>query len=385
MADKALVDANANAAAAAARGGTWTWTWRAKAAAALGGAVVGAIASEAHASLSVRQNALAFVFGLFNALPTSVREGETKEDLARKIRAARAGEKLAVFLLRNVVGFPKGCVSANTTFVQRTGEVIPVKMVRPAHLRGPLPVLVFLHGGGFVVMSTDMYEGFMIELALATNSVVVSCDYRLAPEHPFPAGLNDCSDFAEWVWSAPSVVTEFGGDPRGKGIALSGDSAGGCYAATVAVELKSRVPFTRQVLFYPCTTLQPPTLRSSSCATTQNYRGPFVTLGGMAVVRELYLRDPHEEWKNPRVSPTLLSPDAVRGACPALIIAASHDPLLDDANSYASVLRSASVPVDLHVLQGAFHGFGLIDLSFGYREGWDLVGTALRGPSFGRL
>jgi acetyl esterase len=224
----------------------------------------------------------------------------------------------------------------------------PVRVYRPVDADGQrLPVLLWLHGGGFVTGDLDQADGDCRQLATRARLLVVSLDYRLAPEHPFPAAPEDA--YAALCWIAEHA-RELGGDPSC--IAVGGDSAGGNLAAVVSLLARDRVgPRPRfQLLVYPVTDVT----RFDRPSTLENASGYFLTRSAMMWFTAQYAPTP-EQAANPHVSP-LLAPD-LRNLPPALVITAEHDPLRDEGEAFAERLREAGVPVTLSRYAGTVHGF----------------------------
>lgn len=222
-----------------------------------------------------------------------------------------------------------------------------VRVYRPIGVdRDTLPVLLWLHGGGFVVGDLDQADADCRELATRARAVVVSLDYRLAPEHPFPAALEDA--YAALLW-LETHASEIGGDPSR--IAVGGDSAGGNLAAATSLLSRDRHgPGIRlQLLVYPVTDLT----RFDRTSTLENATGYFLTRDAMMWFAAQYA--PGERAANPYASP-LLAPD-LRGLPPALVITAEHDPLRDEGEALAARLREADVPTTLSRYPGTIHGF----------------------------
>ena len=210
-----------------------------------------------------------------------------------------------------------------------------------------LPGLVFLHGGGWTVGDLQVYEGLCRSLANATGSVVVWVDYRLAPEHPFPAALEDSIAAVERIQES---AVSFGIDP--KRIGLAGDSAGGNLAAVIALAARNwsvRFAPAYQLLMYPC-------LDMTACQVShQTFReGYLLTAKLYSWYRRNYLGSGVRvtDW---RVSP-LFAKD-FEDVAPAVILSAGYDPLRDEALFYAAQLRDAGVPVAQCHFPRMIHGF----------------------------
>jgi acetyl esterase/lipase len=223
---------------------------------------------------------------------------------------------------------------------------IPIRIYTP-DTPAPRPAMVYFHGGGWVVCDLDTHDVVCSAIARRSGAVVISVDYRLAPEHKFPAAVVDC--YAATVWVA-SNAERLGIDPDR--IAVGGDSAGGNLGAVVS--LKSRdengPPIALQAMVYPVTDL--------SSFDTPSYRefatGYQLTKTEMEWFRDNYLSCP-EDGHHPHASP-LLAPD-LRGLPPALIITAECDPLRDEGEAYAKRLEEAGVPVTCTRYEGMIHPF----------------------------
>ena len=222
---------------------------------------------------------------------------------------------------------------------------IPVRIYTPEG-GGPFPVLVYYHGGGFAVCSIETHDELCRALTNAAGCIVVSVEYRLAPEHKFPAAVEDC--YAATKWVAENAVA-IGGDPAR--VAVGGDSAGGNLAAVIAQMARDQGGplLALQVLIYPATTftIEMPSRR-------ENAEGYFLTEADMQWFAGHYLRS-EADASDPRVSP--LEAKDVSGLPPALVITAEYDPLRDEGEAYAVRLREAGVPVVCSRYDGMIHGF----------------------------
>jgi acetyl esterase len=222
---------------------------------------------------------------------------------------------------------------------------VPVRVYTPVG-DGPLPVLVFFHGGAFFIGSIDTHDPVCRELAARSGWLVVSVEYRLAPEHPYPAGVDDC--FAALQWCAANAAS-IGGDAGH--LAVAGDSAGGNLAAVCALRARDEggPELDLQVLLYPVT--------DAACATpsmTRNGEGYFLTAGAMQMSWGLYA--PDEQTRSDAYASPLRAPD-LSGVAAALVITAEFDPLVDEGDAYAKRLFDAGVPVELTQYDGMIHGF----------------------------
>ena len=225
------------------------------------------------------------------------------------------------------------------------GGPIPLRLYRSS-ADAVLPVLVFFHGGGWVVGDIETHDTVCRHLANRAECAVVSVDYRLAPEHKFPAAVED--SFAATLWIADNAAA-LGVDPAR--LAVGGDSAGGNLAAAVSLIARDagapRICY--QLLIYPATDAA---MRHESIARFAE--GYVLTRPTMRWFYEQYLRDPSDaaDW---RVSP-LVAPDLAR-LPPALVLTAGYDPLCDEGDAYAARLTAAGVPVQHRRFPGQIHGF----------------------------
>ena len=246
------------------------------------------------------------------------------------------------------------------------GGPIPLRLYRPAE--GVLPAFVFFHGGGWVVGDLGTHDVVCRQIARDAGVVVIAVDYRLAPEHPFPAASDDAWSATTWI---AAHADELGID--GGRIAVGGDSAGGGLAAVVALRARDsrtlRLAF--QLLVYPVVDL-----RAESGSYSQYAEGYLLTRAAMKWYIAQYAPTPQavNDWHaSPLVAPW------VHGVAPALIIAAELDPLIDEGEAYARRLRGARVPVDYQVVPGMVHGFltmgGKVDAA---NHSIDVIASALR-------
>ena len=236
------------------------------------------------------------------------------------------------------------------TFPGPAGDV-PVRVYRPAGSSDGdvLPVLVWFHGGGWVIGDLETADPTARSLANAAGVAIVSVDYRLAPEHPFPAGFDDALAAVRWV-ASPDVAASLAVDPSR--LAVGGDSAGGNLAAVAAQQLHDGGPAIRfQLLVYPVTDL-----RMDSASYEDNAEGFFLTRETMQWFRMLYVGDdgPRDD---PRTSPLAATPSGLAGLPPALVITAEFDPLRDEGEAYGSALAAAGVETTTTRYDGMIHGF----------------------------
>jgi acetyl esterase len=246
---------------------------------------------------------------------------------------------------------------------------IPLRIYTPkadsTALRG---IVLYCHGGGFVLGDLDCYDSVCRTICRDSNCVLVSVDYRLAPEHPFPAAVEDC--FAALNWTAANAAA-LGADPQR--LAVCGDSAGGNLAAVLTLLAREKGPAIRsQVLIYPVTSAAPGDLPSH----TELGEGYVLALKAMHKVNGLYF-GPSGRAPDFRGAP-LLAED-LSGLPAALMLVGSYDPLRDDSVFYAQRLLQAGVPTTLIEYRGLSHGFiNMAAFLSGGRLALEQVGSALR-------
>ena len=262
---------------------------------------------------------------------------------------------------------PEVALRRNLAFDGPSGEV-PVRVYRD--VEPPAPVLVFFHGGGWTLGTLDSADDICAELARRGECVVVSVDYRLAPEHPFPAALDDAFAALEW---ATETANAFGGDPDS--LQVGGTSAGGNIAAATA--LRSREfdgpKIDHQLLLYP---IVDPGLDTESYEKQAD--GPLLTRADMAWFWEQYLSSPVDQY-NPFAA--LLRVEDLSGVAPATVVTAGHDPLRDEGTTYATRLAADGVPVDHRNYPSMVHGFlSLTDSVEAADEAMNEVGAAVQNP-----
>ena len=230
------------------------------------------------------------------------------------------------------------------------GGELPIRIYRPADA-GPAsasgtqtPALMFFHGGGWVIGTVDTHDVVCRALCEATSATVVSVEYRLAPEHPFPAAPDDCTAATKWV---ADNGTEIGVD--GTRLAVCGDSAGGNLAAVVALDCADGPKINAQALVYPAVDAT----REETGSLIDNAEGYLLTTAGLRWFYDQYVPDQPER-SDPRCSPLLAD---LAGQPPAIVMTAEYDPLRDEGKAYADALRTAGVEVEYLQFDGQVHTF----------------------------
>jgi acetyl esterase len=255
-----------------------------------------------------------------------------------------------IFAARTLGPVP-GCTVRDLCVPVRNRQ-IPVRVYTPTDPGpggdGRPPVVVFYHGGGWALGSVATYDSLCRALSRGLAALVVSVDYRLAPEHPFPAAVADAHLAFEW---AARNADDLGGDPRR--LVLAGDSAGGTLATVIARRARQEgLPVVLQVLLYPAadlTGMDYPSLR-------QYGEGYWLTARGIETFRNIYLPDPRD-WSHPDASPTRAADAELRRLPPAFIMTAGCDPLRDDGQAYADRLRALGVSVTYRVEPDMTHAW----------------------------
>lgn len=264
---------------------------------------------------------------------------------------------------RAIIGTPIRSVRTIDMPVQGADGALAARVFRPRSAPEPLPVVVHLHGGGWVRRDLEVADWLLSRVACGVPAVVVSVDYRLAPQHPFPAAVDDAIAATTWV---ARHADQFGGDPDR--IAIMGDSSGANLAAVTALAARDagEPRLACQVLLYP-----PTDLTGASASLSEDPKAPILSEGALETFRDLYLGD--TDPADPRVSPLLA--DDHQGLPPTLVLVGDHDPLRDDARRYVEVLRAAEVPVRGTLYAGAIHAFlsfpGIVPQA--HQAAWEIV------------
>lgn len=232
------------------------------------------------------------------------------------------------------------------------GRAPPARLYRPVETRSK-GVTVFFHGGGFVIGSLETHDHVCRDLCAETGAAVISLDYRLAPEHKFPAAADDCLEATRWVAQHARTLSI---DPSR--IVVAGDSAGGNLAAVTALRIRDEGgPAMRaQVLFYPVTDYHTPPTSSY----IDNQSGYSLTRAAMIRFWRDYLANEHGA-AHPHACP--LRATSLADLPRALVVTAEFDPLRDEGQAYANRLLDAGVPVTLWQCGGLIHGFIRMGLS----------------------
>jgi acetyl esterase len=223
---------------------------------------------------------------------------------------------------------------------------IPARFYRATKGKGPCPLLVYFHGGGFMVGSLTLYDTTCRRLATHGDCAVLSVDYRMAPETQFPGAVLDAYAATRWASDNANMLNI---DPEK--IAVGGDSAGGNLAAVLAQMALDSNEFkvALQILIYPLTDQS-----RAYPSYERNASGYMLTTAALYWFMDNYIPDP-EDRKDPRASP-MLRP-SLEGLPPALVISAEFDPLVDENEAYAKRLREAGVPTDYVCFPGMIHPF----------------------------
>ncbi|MCW2715808.1 MAG: lip [Frankiales bacterium] len=280
---------------------------------------------------------VAFVLDLMNTNGTASMVSGTPEQAREGFRAMTVGNRDVTQLAQ------VGRVTDRT--IPGPAGPIPVRTYFPV-ADGPHPTVVFFHGGGFVIGDLDTHDDHARLLCRDVDAVVVSVDYRLAPEAPFPAGYEDCVAAYRWVVDS---AADLGGDVTR--IAVAGDSAGGNLAAGVALAARDAgLPLAAQLLIYPCVEF----VESDDYPSrVENAEGYFLSAADMRWFGDHYLQaSPRED---PRAS--VLRAADLAGVAPAVVGTGEYDPLRDEGEAFAAALEKAGVPVVARRYDGLIHGF----------------------------
>jgi acetyl esterase len=271
------------------------------------------------------------VLDVLAAMGNPPMEQQTPEQVRQQFAAGRLPSDRAVAKVWDISPAESGLAAALRCYHPR-----------PEVLTG---ATVYLHGGGWVLGDLDSHDGVCRDLAALSGHAVISVDYRLAPEHPYPHGLGDAIAALRWVHANAEAL---GVDPDR--LAVAGDSAGGNLAAVLAT--MDIVALRHQVLVYPVTDA-----RRGSDSYRRFGEGRLLTAAAMAWFTEHYLSGGAGAEDDPRVSPLLAPVSALQSSPPTLVITAGEDPLLDEGEAYAHRLLDAGVAASLVRFDGMIHGF----------------------------
>ncbi|WP_433654893.1 alpha/beta hydrolase [Nocardia sp. CA-128927] len=245
---------------------------------------------------------------------------------------------------------------------------IPVRIYWPASGSAPHPVIVYFHGGGFVLCGLDSHDAICRMLAAGVSAIVIAVDYRLAPEHKYPAAVEDAYRAVAW---AHANAAELGGDPER--LVVAGDSAGGNLATVTCLRARDNdgPPIAFQLLLYPWLDFL-----SELPSRRDNAEGYYLTANHLRWFEQQYLNEPSEA-ALPHVSP-LRAPDLAK-LPPALVITAEYDPLRDEGEAYGLRLSEAGVPTRTYRADGLFHSFlAMMDFLPGAQEAAEIACAAVR-------
>jgi acetyl esterase len=248
---------------------------------------------------------------------------------------------------------PEGATMAHTEELSAPGPrgPVPLRLYRPhaagaASVERAAPVLVYFHGGGWVIGDLDTHDALCRDLADQSGCVVVSVDYRMGPEHRFPAAPEDCLAATRWVRDNATALNV---DPSR--LAVGGDSAGGNLAAVVSIAARDAgdLPIAFQLLIYPATVQ-----RRFTHSNAVNGQGLLLTVDSMRYFHDHYIEDDRHDF-DWRAAPLLR--DDLQGLPPALVLVAGYDPLCDEGTAYAQRLTQAGNSATLVNFSRQIHGF----------------------------
>jgi len=250
-------------------------------------------------------------------------------------------------MMGQIAELPRGELAhvADFTIPSPHGHAIPARSYGAAADPGPGPVLVYYHGGGWVIGDLETHDSLCAEIARVLGMTVVSIDYRLAPEHRFPAATEDCLAATRWLAETPNAVGHIV-----TGLIPAGDSAGGNLAAVIAQQLHGElaVPIIAQWLIYPGVDM------TWSTGSMQEFAdGYLLTHGGMQWFTDHYM-GPEADLMHAYASP--LHVESLAGLPPAMVFTCGLDPLRDQGRAYAAKLIAAGVQVSFREAAGQIHG-----------------------------
>lgn len=262
--------------------------------------------------------------------------------------------------------------------IQSMNHEVPVRIFFPGDSREDKKVLIFFHGGGWVIGNIDSYTTVCSNMAKQTGHIVVSVDYRLAPEHPFPAAPEDCYGVVREIFLDSTL---FPG--KREDITLIGDSAGGNLAAVVSLMARDRGEFlpTRQILLYP-STASDHGVNSPFPSVHENGTDYLLTTKRINDFIDLYSSS-EEDRKNPYLAPILA--ENLSNQPKTLIITAEYDPLRDEGEAYGRKLQSFGNEVEIHRMKDALHGFISLPKHFIHvKRSYEIINQFLKGNLNGK-
>lgn len=239
---------------------------------------------------------------------------------------------------------PEGIETDAEHWIDSPAGQVRVRVFRHAS-GGAQAALIYLHGGAWMQGSPETHWDITARIAAWNRQTVISVDYALAPEHPFPAAFDQVAAVSRWAFENAGSL---GIAPDR--ISIGGDSAGGNLAAAVALELRGEVPFLGQLLVYPACDFRP-----DRPSMIENSEAPLLQTRGMDRVNAMYSPDTTLLATDPRVAP--LVADSHDGLPPAFVAVAENDPLRDSGTAYAKALEAAGVPVEFDAGTGLIHGY----------------------------
>lgn len=255
--------------------------------------------------------------------------------------------------------------------MEMEGREIPVRIFLPEEGESE-KLLIFFHGGGWVTGDIDSYTNVCRNMANKTEHIVVSVDYRLAPENPFPKGLEDCYYVTKEIFKEPSIL-----NCKKEDIVLIGDSAGGNLAAAVSLLARDRGDFNpkKQILIYPATNYDH-SEDSPYDSIRENGSDYIMTSERIQDYLDLYV-EREEDKLNPYVAPILSK--NLKNQPDTLIITAQYDPLRDEGEAYGRKLEAAGNRVEIYRIKNALHGFFALGIKSNHvQESFDIINNFLR-------
>lgn len=256
--------------------------------------------------------------------------------------------RLRTLPIPEFIGEPEPIFSLENKIISGPNGYLPIRIYRPSD-EPNLPIMLYLHGGGWVIGNMDGFEPTVRSLANKGKFVIVQVQYQKAPEHPFPTPFNDCYAALEWIVKNAEVLKI---DPRKIGV--GGDSAGGNLAAAIAIKVRDSklVNLAFQMLVYPCTGHD-----GSLPSAISNSEGFGLTSKVMRWFEKQYAQS-EADLTNPYAFPATCND--LTNLAPAVVVTAEYDPLADDGRLYADKLMSAGVSVVFKEYEGAIHGFNAL-------------------------